>query len=211
MLGRYIAATLLCLGIAMLIAPVPAEKAAVGTASRSHFEPYSLDVEKPVALAVSLQARAHNQALLSGRETGEPLSPFETALAEVLALDVSGKTVAAEKNLAADSPKSAPPAPLTRVAARESAVLSVSAAPTRAEIAPPSREGAARYLFVTGSRVNVREGPSTHFPVVGRVEYGDPVELLAYEDEGWARIRLGEGGTMGFMSRQFLASATSGG
>ena len=87
------------------------------------------------------------------------------------------------------------------------------AAPDTSE-AGSTAEGAerpVRYMFVTGTRVNVRAGPSTQFSVVGSVEYGDPVELVTYEGSNWARIRIGDGDETGYMSRKFLASALSDG
>ena len=68
-----------------------------------------------------------------------------------------------------------------------------------------------RKLYVTGTRVNVRDGPSTQYRVVGTVSYGDPVELVTFEGQSWARIRFGDGEKTGFMSRRFLADELAGG
>ncbi|MEO1679223.1 MAG: SH3 domain-containing protein [Pseudomonadota bacterium] len=68
----------------------------------------------------------------------------------------------------------------------------------------PAALDADKTLFVTGSRVNVRSGPSTGFGVIGSVAYGDAVELVTFDGQGWAQVRL-VGGTTGYMSRRFLA------
>ena len=62
-------------------------------------------------------------------------------------------------------------------------------------------------LTVTGSRVNVRSGPSTNYAVISSVAAGDEVELMSYEGQSWARIRLPGGERVGFMARSFLAPA----
>ncbi|MEM9522712.1 MAG: SH3 domain-containing protein [Pseudomonadota bacterium] len=58
--------------------------------------------------------------------------------------------------------------------------------------------------FVTGDRVNVREGPSTDDPVIGQLSRGATAELLEFRVDGWARIRLGDIGE-GFISGEFLS------
>jgi hypothetical protein len=59
-------------------------------------------------------------------------------------------------------------------------------------------------LFVSGSRVNVRSGPSTSYAVIGSTVYGEEVELLAVENESWAWVRFGDD-REGYMARSFLA------
>ena len=60
-----------------------------------------------------------------------------------------------------------------------------------------------KLLTVTGSRVNLRAGPSTGNPVIGKLMEGEQVELIGYETEGWAQIRV-EGEKVGYMSANFL-------
>ncbi|MEE4121320.1 MAG: SH3 domain-containing protein [Paracoccaceae bacterium] len=76
---------------------------------------------------------------------------------------------------------------------------------------PPARtEGGDDMLYVTGSWVNVRSGPSTSFGVITALPYGEAVEFVAEEESGWARIRLDEG-REGFMARSFLSEEPTGG
>ncbi|MBM7069786.1 SH3 domain-containing protein [Actibacterium sp. 188UL27-1] len=62
-------------------------------------------------------------------------------------------------------------------------------------------------LYVTGRRVNLRAGPSTNDTVLGRVSRGDAVELVDYEENGWARIRVAGLSADVFMSGDFLSDS----
>ena len=42
---------------------------------------------------------------------------------------------------------------------------------------------------VTGTRVNMRDGPGTIYPVVARLVLGDEVEVLSTSGTGWLRLR----------------------
>lgn len=74
---------------------------------------------------------------------------------------------------------------------------------------PPAAEAPdeAIVLYVTGSTVNLRAGPSTNDAVLGRVSRGDAVELVDYESNGWARIRVAGLSSDVFMSGDFLSDS----
>lgn len=55
---------------------------------------------------------------------------------------------------------------------------------------------------VAGDRVNLRDGPGTSFPVVGRLARGEAAEVLERRGD-WARVRVGA--NEGWMSERFLA------
>jgi hypothetical protein len=78
---------------------------------------------------------------------------------------------------------------------------------------PDAREDPAapglQTLYVSGTRVNVRSGPSTSFAVIGSLGYGEAVELVADSDGSWAEVRLSDART-GFMSRNFLEARLPG-
>lgn len=57
---------------------------------------------------------------------------------------------------------------------------------------------------VVGTSVNLRGGPSTANPVVGRVSFGDELDLLGEASPGWSRIRHPETGEDAFMASRFL-------
>lgn len=71
--------------------------------------------------------------------------------------------------------------------------------------AAPEPEPQPQLLYVTGSRVNLRAGPSTDNAVRGQVVRGQAVELVERLDNGWVEIRAdGVDGTV-FMSGDFLS------
>lgn len=76
-----------------------------------------------------------------------------------------------------------------------------AAAPAPAETAVPDRP----LVYVTGSRVNMRAGPSTANPVVTALGYGDEAELIETLDNGWMHIRHTESGRVGYMAGRFLS------
>ena len=59
------------------------------------------------------------------------------------------------------------------------------------------------YWYVTGSRVNLRGGPSTGNAVVGQVTFGAAAEVLTDMD-GWYQIRLADGSASGWIFGKFL-------
>lgn len=84
----------------------------------------------------------------------------------------------------------------TRTAERVSASASASVA-TGAPDLP--------LVEVTGSRVNLRAGPSTGEAVLVSLAGGARAELIAAPGNGWAQIRTLDGGVEGYMADRFLA------
>lgn len=74
-------------------------------------------------------------------------------------------------------------------------------APSLANLAP-SAMGDVQY--VKGRAVNVRSGPSTGNPVVGKLNKGEAVTVAWIEPNGWARIRIEGDGVEGYMALDFL-------
>lgn len=60
-------------------------------------------------------------------------------------------------------------------------------------------------LYVTGSKVNLRAGPSTGEAIVTALHQGDAVDELEPEQDGWSYIRAQESGAVGFMATRFLS------
>ena len=58
--------------------------------------------------------------------------------------------------------------------------------------------------FVTGSRVNVRSGPSTNNEVMGKVLYGDAAEIISDPDADWVQIRIEGAGVEGYVMKRFM-------
>lgn len=60
--------------------------------------------------------------------------------------------------------------------------------------------------YITAQTVNVREGPSTEFAVIGKLTRGEATRLLWLEQNGWAHIILEGDGLTGFVSGEFLSA-----
>jgi len=58
--------------------------------------------------------------------------------------------------------------------------------------------------FVTGSRVNVRGGPSTNYEVLGKVVYGEAAEIVSDPNAEWVKIRIEGDGVEGFIMKRFM-------
>ncbi|AZB65281.1 SH3 domain-containing protein [Cereibacter sphaeroides] len=95
--------------------------------------------------------------------------------------------------------------PLPPRAAEARAPQPVLAAATVAE----TRQPAGEVRHVTADAVNVRSGPSTAYPVVGRVLRGDAVLVDGPQEGSWAPIRIEGDGVSGYMAARFLAPGTA--
>lgn len=81
----------------------------------------------------------------------------------------------------------------------------VASAPEAA--AAPEPEAEPRFMEVTGSRVNLRSGPSTSNGVVDSLVRGTLVEPIGEPVDGWIELRAVESGVRGFMAARFVAPA----
>ncbi|MDE0849970.1 SH3 domain-containing protein [Yoonia sp.] len=59
---------------------------------------------------------------------------------------------------------------------------------------------------VAGSRVNMRQGPGTNFPVLDTLDGGTQAEVLEINANGWAQIEVLNTGQIGWMSTRLLIS-----
>ncbi len=76
-------------------------------------------------------------------------------------------------------------------------------APT-AEAAPEPDATPADIREVTGSRVNVRQGPGTTYTVIGTLYYDDRVEILEDLGNGWVQLRKVGDDRVGWMAARFV-------
>ncbi len=67
----------------------------------------------------------------------------------------------------------------------------------------------ANFWYVTGTTVNLRQGPGTGNSVVGSVTLGTEAEVLADQD-GWFQIRTPDGATSGWIYGEFLSEQRPG-
>lgn len=171
MLGRYVAGTLLILGVAMLVAP--REERAPVEVARAETTPLALPDPRP-ARADPLPVPA---VATPAAAQAEPEVTF--TLRQAQPREVGG--IAALAGLE--------PRPTGRLDAQPA----------------PAAEPAVHY--VSGTRVNVRSGPSTSFAVISSVEYGDAVKILDDAGDGWSHIRIESSGTQGYMATRFLSDS----
>ncbi|WP_282183015.1 SH3 domain-containing protein [Aliiroseovarius marinus] len=90
--------------------------------------------------------------------------------------------------------------------AEEAARLMAASAPAPTPTAPEAATDDADFptLFVSGSTVNMRGGPSTQFGVVTRLTRGTEVLETGQTENGWSQIKVVETGTRGFIASKFL-------
>ncbi|NVO26266.1 SH3 domain-containing protein [Donghicola sp. C2-DW-16] len=60
---------------------------------------------------------------------------------------------------------------------------------------------------VTGSRVNMRQGPGTQYSVVSSLRAGDEVEILQSPGNGWVKLQVVSSGRIGWMAERLVSSA----
>ena len=88
-------------------------------------------------------------------------------------------------------------ASLGEIAARPQITTLPAAAPARPATATDLRE-------VAGTRVNMRDGPGTIYPVIARLHLGQEVEVLDDSGTGWLRLRTTEGRVTGWASKSLI-------
>lgn len=62
---------------------------------------------------------------------------------------------------------------------------------------------------VTGTVVNMRDGPSTFYLTIGQLRQGDQVEVLDNPGEGWLKIRVTDTGQEGWMADWLVTAAAA--
>jgi SH3-like domain-containing protein len=58
---------------------------------------------------------------------------------------------------------------------------------------------------VRASRVNMRQGPNTTYPILGRLLAGDEVEILRDQETGWAMVKVEKTGQIGWIATSLLS------
>ncbi|WP_176440916.1 SH3 domain-containing protein [Oceanicola sp. 22II-s10i] len=94
-----------------------------------------------------------------------------------------------------------------RVLALETPDVEEVRAETVAMMSAPVVSATADLRVVTGTRVNMRNGPGTRYSVVSRLDQGDEVEVLQDPGDGWVKLRVSDTGRIGWMADFLLASA----
>lgn len=84
---------------------------------------------------------------------------------------------------------------------------SIASAPSAAVVPQIEENANAGLMQVTGTRVNMRAGPSTDNSVVDSLVRGTIVEVLGEEVNGWVELRDVATGVTGFMAARFIEPA----
>lgn len=233
MLFRYVGITLVVLGGAMLLAPdrqEPDTPAAAAMREDGALQASSVEERPTSASSQTPDPDPDPSPAPASSGPGRPATDTPSALAtsadpalgpdETAATSIDARATVV--GTAAGTPDSAAPqnAIVPTLSQPDTLGLgltdeaSAPIAPADAAVPSPASPGTPETadlvtLFVTGTRVNVRAGPSTDFGVVDSVSYGEAVELLEYSGDSWAEIRIDDS-TVGFMARRFLAETPGG-
>ncbi|SFD07100.1 SH3 domain-containing protein [Tropicimonas isoalkanivorans] len=204
MLGRYVAGTLFILFVAMIMAPPSPDGQNSGVVvTRADAAPSSLAaVERPQSLSEPAAAMLEHASEVPAIESDATPAVLQVAEGESL---TNGDVLIEASAGAGVAPQVDEP-----IGEPVLAGLSDPGFGTVQGNAQANQSGSTM-LYVTGNRVNVRSGPSTAYRVMGAVQQGDLVELVAYEGPDWARVRMNDGDQMGYMSRRYLARSLSDG
>ncbi|MEM1430358.1 MAG: SH3 domain-containing protein [Pseudomonadota bacterium] len=222
MLARYIGATLVLLGGAMLVAPDAPKDTLEEKPRRSASSEAAPTAPRPAtapAAPLVTVSLAEGAGAAIPRPAAQSVAPEEgTPAADAAPVDAPQAGDAAPTALALGLPDPddafviptlEEPATIQEASLTSETLSLIAIAEGRVTVEAPdapdadNAEPAPVVLYVTGSRVNVRAGPSTGFTVISSVAFGDAVEVLADPGDGWAEIRLTNGDT-GYMSRRFL-------
>ncbi|TFL17488.1 SH3 domain-containing protein [Jannaschia formosa] len=159
-------------------------------------QPIENDLERDVATPV-IASVVPTETAEFDRPTILGLSPSEP--------QVTRTVVAAPDPAVVAASAPAPSAPTPRLIGEPVVVSLVApaaaATPETAAAAEPGTEG---LLRVTGSRVNMRSGPSTSNDVVDSLPRGTLAEAIGEPVDGWQEIRDVSTGLTGFMAARFL-------
>ena len=62
---------------------------------------------------------------------------------------------------------------------------------------------------ISGTRVNLRDGPGTIYPIIGKVQLGQKVEVLDDSGSGWLRLRVLPVQQIGWISESLISKSTN--
>lgn len=167
-----------------------------------------------IRLTLLLLAAIAITMVVAGREPGRTTVAEATTPPVEVARAETAPTALPDTRLALDDEAGA----IARALAATEAADAPRPQPASLETAPePAREAALdtpaadeAAWYVTGSRVNLREGPSTSTAVVGQAREGQRVEMLDAAPDGWMRIRVIESGLIAYIFGRFLSETPAG-
>lgn len=86
-------------------------------------------------------------------------------------------------------------------------VLDTESEPEAAAPAPSEPPKDTR--IVSGTRVNMRDGPGTIYPIIGKARMGQQVEVLSESGTGWLRLRVLPEQQVGWISSSLIRKSTN--
>ncbi|WP_298849631.1 SH3 domain-containing protein [uncultured Ruegeria sp.] len=99
------------------------------------------------------------------------------------------------------------------LASLEQGVAALEQVTTDAELPtvdlPPLAEPAKDIREISGTRVNLRDGPGTIYPIVGKARIGQQVEVFGDSGTGWLRLRVLPGQQVGWISASLVRKTTN--
>ncbi|WP_254430544.1 MULTISPECIES: SH3 domain-containing protein [unclassified Ruegeria] len=138
------------------------------------------------------------------RQTAEPVVIFEA--------DETDQATAESASLPQLSGFATPNANLTLASLEEGAAgLRERAQPsdTIVEDTPVTAEPVKDWREVTGTRVNMRDGPGTIYPVITKLSIGQKAEVLGDSGTGWLRVRVLPQQQIGWVSSSLLGKTSN--
>jgi uncharacterized protein YgiM (DUF1202 family) len=100
-------------------------------------------------------------------------------------------------------PTAAAPEPVALPAAAVAVAEPVAVTTPPVEAAP-----ALDVRFVNSNAINVRQGPSTNDPVIGRLTRNEAVTVVADKGDGWVLVRIEGDGVEGYVAGRLLTTRT---
>lgn len=167
-----------------------------------------------IRLTLLLLAAMFATALIGGRDYGQMRPGLKAAALAPATQSAASPATVAQVSTAADAPAQADPVQSDIVAVAYSPpepvqttprVVTLSTPAPAPEPAASAEPAAAGEVWIVNARaVNVREGPSTDYGVIGKLSRGEAASIVWEEPNGWARIRIEGDGIEGFVSMDFL-------
>jgi len=92
----------------------------------------------------------------------------------------------------------------------ETAPLALRETPVAPEATPTQVAPAPKDIReVSGTRVNMRDGPGTIYPIVGKARMGQRVEVLSDSGTGWLRLRVLPEQQVGWISASLIRKSAN--
>ncbi|WP_037255197.1 SH3 domain-containing protein [Roseobacter sp. SK209-2-6] len=164
--------------------------------------PPSPRIERPAADPQRRQAVALSQIVSAGGDLGSSASAFAA----------TGTTSSAQGSNQADFISGglvAITAQLENERETQQRADHIEVASTEAETADLAAEEALDIRRIRASRVNMRQGPGTIYPVIARLLNGDEVQVIDDSGTGWLHLRARKGDKIGWVAASLVSRKSS--